>query len=897
MHASVKVSVEMGAAGDEGCDVALKIELNFAAARGQDDGGLVVVVLLDDAVMSNETFDTTKHIKRFLLAELPYGFHEFKALILKGGAEVATSLLAVTLHREAVLSAMHGNCVGDESSGFACDHRQQTSTDVSLPPDDFKPRLWIVMKDWSYHSILVSNRKRLKFQYPDGSVPVISKIAAKGTRTGHVCSASVLIRFAYVHERNADDSSATGLSTCSEYFLATILVPPLQRDAVNVSSIELRRTVCFSSQIADHGSIMSLDLVANVSANILVETYCPPNCGDSAVEVHLQTRMFINDESIHPASSSTYTISLLCDSGDNHDNSHQTHASSSCQCETRSCSQWSRQMVGPVYLSPNSLSVTKNLSASGARPASAHEVYWAYLNNIAGGVMWQQQAAAPHGFASLLLLGDAMFDGCGACHDGQIVRLRYPLNFARDLLGAFEVVARELAPPSCFEHVFMTLPHKPKASLVHNMKAEHHIAFTTALTWTFRSCHGTCRCCDELFRGAGDSGDHARVFDGAHAIEWKYDSAGDLIEFMNDGMLQTISESALARIKSGIYDVVTRRQMLMPLLRTSAAAAAAAAAATDDDDEVIEVFLDNRQLPYASVGDSLPFHPGNDELDTKHSQSRHPSHEISPRVPRIAALVFGELRVINREVFDKFNAAVIGGIGSEAVDLFLVLRPFQSPRCFEGLCSPCAIATASLRNVKQCVHYDVPRAPSDGPQGSPDPAGISRVTGAHFTHKWHSHGNKQRFESSSFGSPPGWYLWQPLQLAFSLVLAEERAVLSRYSYVMRLRLDKIFPTFKPAAHWHEELSLGRAYVRGHVNADGRLSEQGDQTLILGREHVARYDAGWMLCACDCVVFVLCLKLLLCEGLFGFCRTFRLLGLTSPCQVRAWKILDMSCLFF
>ena len=115
------------------------------------------------------------------------------------------------------------------------------------------------------------------------------------------------------------------------------------------------------------------------------------------------------------------------------------------------------------------------------------------------------------------------------------------------------------------------------------------------------------------------------------------------------------------------------------------------------------------------------------------------------------------------------------------------------------------------------------------PQGSPDPAGISRLTGAHFTKKWHSHGSQQRFESSSFGSPPGWYLWQPLQLAFSLVLAEERAVLSRYSYVMRLRLDKIFPTFKPAAHWHEELSLGRAYVRGHVNADGRLSEQGDQT--------------------------------------------------------------------
>jgi hypothetical protein len=295
VRATVKVSVEMGAAGDEGCDVVLKIDLNFAAALGQEHRALAVVALLDDAVMSNETIHPTNDSKRFLLPELPYSFHEFKALVLRGGAEVAKSVLAVTLHREAVLPAMPGNCFGDESSGFACDLQQQTSTDFFLPQghDDFKPRLWIVMNAWPHHAILVSNRKRLKFHHPDGSAPVISKIAARGTRARHVCSASVLIRFAYVHERNANDSIATSFSTCSEYFLATHLVPPLQRNAVNVSSIELRRIVCFSSQIADHGSITSLDLVANVSANILVETYCPPNCGDSAVEVHLQTRMYV----------------------------------------------------------------------------------------------------------------------------------------------------------------------------------------------------------------------------------------------------------------------------------------------------------------------------------------------------------------------------------------------------------------------------------------------------------------------------------------------------------------------------------------------------------------------------------------------------------------------------
>jgi hypothetical protein len=303
VRATVKVSVEMGAAGDEGCDVVMKIDLNFAAAAvelGQDseERAFAVVALLDGAVMSNETVNPADHSKRSLFAQfpaLPYGFHEFKGLVLRGGAEVATSVLAATLHREAVLPAMPGDCFGDESSAFACDLQQQPSTDF-FPPhyhDDFKPRLWVVMNAWPHHSILVSNRKRLKFQYPNGSVPVISKIAARATRARHVCSASVLVTFAYVHERNANDSIATSFSTCSEYFLATHLAPPLQRHAVNVSSVELRRIVCFSSQIADHGSITSLDLVANVSANILVETYCPPNCGDSAVEVHLQTRMYV----------------------------------------------------------------------------------------------------------------------------------------------------------------------------------------------------------------------------------------------------------------------------------------------------------------------------------------------------------------------------------------------------------------------------------------------------------------------------------------------------------------------------------------------------------------------------------------------------------------------------
>jgi hypothetical protein len=138
----------------------------------------------------------------------------------------------------------------------------------------------------------------------------------------------------------------------------------------------------------------------------------------------------------------------------------------------------------------------------------------------------------------------------------------YPLDFAKHPAGAFEFVARELAPPSCFDHVFMTLPHKPNASLVHSMMPQQNL-FRIALAWSARSCRGTCRCSDDLFRRAAAAAAAAAA--------------------------------------------------------TAASHAAASAATAADDDEVIETFLDNRHLPYASVGDSLPFHSVNDELDTRHT--------------------------------------------------------------------------------------------------------------------------------------------------------------------------------------------------------------------------------------------------------------------------------------
>jgi hypothetical protein len=376
----------------------------------------------------------------------------------------------------------------------------------------------------------------------------------------------------------------------------------------------------------------------------------------------------------------------------------------------------------------------------------------------------------------------------------------------------------------------MTLPHKPHAALVHNMIRQDHDAFVNGSAWTLRSCRGACSCSGEGGGGVGQpasSGNNLNLF-GITPIGWTYDAESDLIEFLDAGALQRLPEHAHAQVRSGIYQVVSRRQMLQPLAR--------AFDDTADDDVIIEMFLDNGHLPYAHVHHSPFSHPNDDGNYTRHTEALPGIH---PKVPRIAALMFGELRIISREFFDKFNAAVISSVGAHAIDMFLVLRPFHKPRCFEGFCSPCSIAKALLHRVKTCLEYDVPRASSHDAQGSSDPAGISRLEGAPFSRKWQNHGHKQRFEGSSFGSPPGWYLWQPLQLAFSLALVEERALLSRYSYMLRLRPDTVYSTFKPAVRWHEELSRHGAYVRAHVNEGGRLSQWTDQTIILGRERVAR----------------------------------------------------------
>jgi hypothetical protein len=307
-----------------------------------------------------------------------------------------------------------------------------------------------------------------------------------------------------------------------------------------------------------------------------------------------------------------------------------------------------------------------------------------------------------------------------------------------------------------------------------------------------------------------------------------------LIEFLDQEKFQQLPVAAQSRIRSSIYEIASNRQVLVPLMHSSSSTSAAR-----DDDSIIEMFMDNAHLPYASAAKSISSHFSADDKYVGQVLSLHGVH---PKVPRIAALVFGELRIITRENFEKFENTVISSVGADSIDLFLVLRPFPAPRCFEGLCSPCSIAEAMLRNVKKCLHYDVPRSEPNGAQGAADPAGISRATGTMFSRKWKNSGSHERFESSGFGSPPGWYLWQPLQLAFSLVLAEERALLSRYSYVIRLRLDKTFPAFRPAAQWNNELSPHRAYVRGQANAGGRLSQHGDQTLILGRERVSKYGA-------------------------------------------------------
>jgi hypothetical protein len=704
----------------------------------------------------------------------------------------------------------------------SCSHAENAHWFERDTSRDRRPRLWVVSKDNDDHSSRVINRRQSGlYRHPDSSTPVLGRFVAKGTLSGqspnHLCTASILVRFAYTYEHNESANTAPVGTICSDVLLSTHMLTHAA-EGVDVIEDSMRQSMCFSTARSDSGWITYLPSQHKLSTEILIQASCPPHCTAAAVDVRLQSSVLVSDERILPARSHPFTISLICPPVESP--KHDAASAAACACEASSCSEWSRQMVGPVFLAPRSVAAETNFSASGARQASSYEVYWAFVNNIAGGITWHNDASAADAHASLTALGDSVFKGCGVCQDGHLLRFSYPLDFVREFKDTFEFLSPELAPASCSEHVFMTLPHKPKSLFIHNMMREDHLNFMNSSAWSMRSCVGTCKC---NATPASNSGTSA-MFDAAGPMEWKYDADRDVIELPVHDSSKKLHASERSLVFSRIYDVVAKRDPLRPLWSAPTVGA-------DDDDAIIESFLDNSLLPFVWTGESLA---------------------LSPKTPRIAALVFGELRILTYAFFSAFNSDVIESIGSQAIDIFLVLRPFLRPRCFQGLCSPCSIAQSMLRSVTSCLEYDVPRKSTDDTRRSRDPAGISRAAGAMFSRRWQQHGPYNRFESSNVGSPPGFYQWQPLQLAFSLSLMHERASMSRYSYMLRLRLDKKFPSFLPAVRWNAVLSPSRAYIRGIANSGGRLSERADQTLILGRERVSRCELEWALmrlCSC------------------------------------------------
>jgi len=810
---SVSISVQKGASGNDCSDVV--IILHVAGRDAQDAHGLVYIVMLNGKLLATNNIadfrqDDWKDRVAVALSELPHGNHQVEARVSRGFDIIAHQMQTFTIYRQPVLLAIaaHSECkAADAGVQPSCSRTEQSLWTDHHPSRHNQPRLWVVSNDNDYHSYRVINRKQSGFKHPDGSTPVLGRFVAKGTVSdqspNHLCTASVLVRFAYTHEHETATAAPNG-EICSDVLLKTEM---LKQAGVGVDVLEdgMLQSMCFSTAQSAAGHITSLPSSQNFSTEITVQAYCPPHCTSAAVDVQLQSTVFVEEEGILNARSLPYTISLICPPV--HNQQHDAASSAACTCEASSCGEWSRHVVGPVFLAPRSAAAAKNFSASGARRASSYEVYWAFVNNIAGGITWHNDASAADAHTSLTVLGDSVFKGCGVCEDGHVVRFAYPLDFVRDLPDSFEIISPELAPASCFENMFMTLPHKPESTLVHNMMREDHFNFINGSAWSLRSCVGTCRC-DDVNDAPRDDHDGSGTID---AIEWKYDAERNAIQIQFE---EEQPLSARSLVLSSIYEIVSKRATLTPLWSASTGAA--------DDEAIIESFLDNTHLPFAWPGQSSP---------------------LSPAAPRIAALVFGELRILTPEFFGAFNAAVIDSIGSHAIDVFLVLRPFLTPRCLQGLCSPCSIAQSMLHSVVNCLEYDVPRKSPEVYRHTRDPAGISHATGAMFTRRWQQQGPHHRFESSDLGSPPGFYQWQPLQLAFSLSLMHERASLSRYSYMLRLRLDKEFPAFLPAARWNAVLSPSRAYMKGHQNSDGRLSEYRDQTLILGRERVSRCELG------------------------------------------------------
>ena len=163
-------------------------------------------------------------------------------------------------------------------------------------------------------------------------------------------------------------------------------------------------------------------------------------------------------------------------------------------------------------------------------------------------------------------------------------------------------------------------------------------------------------------------------------------------------------------------------------------------------------------------------------------------------------------RNLHEHHFRSFNEKVVEGIGAAHVDLFVVLRPLN-----QG--SACSTAHAMWKNIVQCVESSVVTSVSE--RSAAPPAGVSRLIPASppFSRQWLSSGGWNDFENTSAGYPSGFYQWQPLQLAFMLMLAHERVLMNRYSWIVRWRTDASVPSvFPSAADWSVSLSIDKAYI-------------------------------------------------------------------------------------
>ena len=108
----------------------------------------------------------------------------------------------------------------------------------------------------------------------------------------------------------------------------------------------------------------------------------------------------------------------------------------------------------------------------------------------------------------------------------------------------------------------------------------------------------------------------------------------------------------------------------------------------------------------------------------------------------------------------------------------------------------------------------------------------------HRFYRWSDKSGWDHFGACDYGSPPGYYQWQPLSLAFNMMLRLEGLALRRYSHIVRLRLDGQFffpvPEFR---QWMNAFSTDTAYLRPSTPLC--ISEV---FVILGREHAAKFSS-------------------------------------------------------